>query len=210
MSCPVGFDAGLFGSCHMRCPDDFKYIYESGGVGVPSEKCVYRMNNDFFVGLTPLPAPVGGTPEEPQTFQDERKRFADELAILRVRIDEFDKKQKSMDELVNQKNRYVNEYAQIQSEYAAYSSVASANHALKETSDDLKPFRPPTAPSSDIEKERKAIQYELRRNFLVVQVALFVVVLCLLTYIFVPMNYAHYIAFLLVCVGIAVGIFLRK
>jgi hypothetical protein len=210
VSCPVGFEPGLFGSCHMRCPDDFKYVYESGGVGVPVEKCVSRLNNDFVIGLTPLPAPVNATPEEPEAFKDERKRFLDELAMVRMRIDEFHAKEKDLEELVDQKRRYVNEYGKIESEFAAYTNVAAANEKIKEVSDTLKPFRPPTAPSSDIEKERRAIQYELRRNFLVIQLALFIVVLCLLVYLFVSIKYAHYIAFLLVCVGIALGIFLRK
>lgn len=210
VSCPVGFEPGLFGSCHMRCPNDFKYVYEQGGVGVPNEKCVYRLNNDFVIGLTPLAAPISGTPEDPPAYEEERKRFLDELAMVRMRIDEFHAKEKSLEELVAQKNRYVSEYGKIETEYAAYTNVTRVNQAIKETGDILTPFRPPTAPSSDLEKERRAIQYELRRNFLVIQVALFVVVLCLLTYLFVPLSYAHYISFLLVCVGIAVGIFLEK
>ena len=81
---------------------------------------------------------------------------------------------------------------------------------LQELNQSLKPFRPPTAPASDIQIERKYILESSAPNFLVIQVALAVIVLALLAYVLLPASIAHSIALLLFAVGIAVGIFLKK
>jgi uncharacterized protein YqhQ len=74
----------------------------------------------------------------------------------------------------------------------------------------LKPFRPPTAPASDIEKERKAILKQSSVSLVVVQVALFSLVLSLIVYIFVPSSTAHLLVFLILSVAIALVFFLKK
>jgi hypothetical protein len=74
----------------------------------------------------------------------------------------------------------------------------------------LKPFRPPTAPDSDIEKERKAILKETSVSLVVAQVALFSLVLSLIIYIFIPSSYAHLLVFLILSVAIALVFFLKK
>lgn len=98
----------------------------------------------------------------------------------------------------------VEDHSQIRSQTAEFKPI------LQDVNQSLKPFRPPTAPASDIAMERKAIVESSAPNFLVVQVALAVLVLALLGYIVLPANLAHPIAFLLFSVGIAVGIFLKK
>ncbi len=98
----------------------------------------------------------------------------------------------------------VQDHEQIQSTYAEY------RESIKEVSDSLKPFRPPTAPASDIQIERKYILETSTPKFLVVQIALAILVLVLLAYVLLPASAAHPIAMLLLAVGIAVGIFLRK
>lgn len=100
----------------------------------------------------------------------------------------------------------VAEYNRIQSEYAVY----TAGNELGKTVEELKPLRPPTAPSSDIEKERKAILTLQGNSLLFIQIVLFLVILSMLTYLFVPVTYSNFIVFLLLCVGVALGFFLRK
>jgi hypothetical protein len=80
---------------------------------------------------------------------------------------------------------------------------------LTDVNQSLKPFRPPTAPASDMERERKAIQTG-RPSFLYIQLALFILLAVLVSYLALPMSTAHGLSFLLLCVGIAVGFFLRK
>lgn len=76
--------------------------------------------------------------------------------------------------------------------------------------DSLRPFRPPTAPASDLEKERKEITDIAKQNMFYVQVALFLVVLAMLSFFVFPLDTANLIAFALLCVGIAMGFFLRR
>lgn len=88
--------------------------------------------------------------------------------------------------------------------------ISASKTVIQQVIDSLKPFRPPTAPSSDIEKERKEITELAKRNLFFVQAALFLVVLAMLTYLMFPLETANLIAFALLCVGIAMGFFLRR
>jgi len=90
---------------------------------------------------------------------------------------------------------------------ANYSSAAKE---LEDVKDSLKPFRPPTAPSSDLEKERKAILAISQKDMFFIQIALFLAVLSLLGYIVLPTEYAHGFALLFLTVAISFGFFLRK
>jgi hypothetical protein len=98
----------------------------------------------------------------------------------------------------------------IQSDYAQFTGEAAAARDIKATADTLKPLRPPTAPANDIEAEKRAIVFGDNPTLLLLQVSLFLVFLSLLTYLLVPVDYAHPIVFLLLCGGIAIGIFLVK
>lgn len=103
----------------------------------------------------------------------------------------------------------VSSYGQIRSEYATYSDRGVAN-ALRETSQSLKPLRAKTAPAEDLEEERRKISMDARQSLVLVQLALFLVFLSLLSYVILPMNWANGISFLLLCVGIGSGFFLRR
>lgn len=81
---------------------------------------------------------------------------------------------------------------------------------MQEVTQSLKPFRPPTAPSSDLEKERREITDIAKRNLFFVQVALFLVVVSMLSYIVFPLDTANLLVFGLLSVGIAIGFFLRR
>lgn len=81
---------------------------------------------------------------------------------------------------------------------------------MQEAVQELKPLRPPTAPASDIAIARKDILESSAPNFLLIQVELAIVILCLLAYVFLPLDYAPGVAVLLLSVGVAVGIFLWK
>lgn len=90
------------------------------------------------------------------------------------------------------------------------STAAQAAREIREVTNSLKPFRPPTAPSSDLEKERKEITNIATRNLYFIQVALFLVILSMLSYFMFSLDTANLIAFGLLCVGIALGFFLRR
>jgi hypothetical protein len=103
------------------------------------------------------------------------------------------------------------EYSKIQSEYSTYSPQADIGNEYKKAAEKLKTLRSKTAPAEDIQKLRKDIlEPTTGPPVLFIQVALFLVFLSLLAYLILPIGYAHGIVFLLLCVGIALGIFLRK
>ena len=207
LSCPSGFEPGILLTCHVACPPDFKYVQEPGTViGPPTEKCVYRSNNSLSVRLNPLPQLNTGD-SVPTSFTEEHDRVLAETENIKGVAASQDKKSKELDA-----NRYgyEKEYTQIQSEYAAWKDSQSAQEKLREVKNSLKPFRPPTAPSSDLEKERKEITDLAKRNMFFIQAALFLVVLAMLSYFMFSLDTANLIAFALLCVGIAMGFFLRR
>lgn len=81
---------------------------------------------------------------------------------------------------------------------------------IRQVTNSLDPLRPPTAPASDIAQVKKEIVSIRSPNLLVIQIALVILLLCLIVYLFFPINYAHPIVILLSSVGLAVGIFLKK
>lgn len=93
--------------------------------------------------------------------------------------------------------------------YPTNTTDPTIGNEIKKVKDSLKPFRPPTVPSSDLEKERKVITIVARRNMYFLQIVLFIVVLVLLSYVILPLQYANPIAFLLLCSGVALGFFLK-
>lgn len=191
MSCPDGFEQGVMFTCLAKCPGQFKNV---------AEECKHVTKNRSFP-LNQLPMLQPGAPL-PSSFEHEFKRVQEEAAKVQAEMD-------ATDALLKEKDEHVQEYSKIQSQYTSFKESTSAARELREVKDSLKPFRPPTAPSSDLEKERKAITDDARRNLYFLQTALFLVVVVMLTYVILPMNYANPIAFLLLCVGVALGFFLK-
>lgn len=97
----------------------------------------------------------------------------------------------------------VDAYSEVQSQAANF-------RAIREVNESLKPMRPPTAPASDIAMSRKAILASSAPNILLLQILLGILVLCLVGYAMLPLNVAHGVAVILLAVGIALGIFLKK
>lgn len=195
-------------------------------------------DNTVRVKLTPLQAPPPPPPEpDPSESQSpesvaERARAQAEYAASRVEVDaayaaertrvdteiaslaqEVSRKQPVQDALLDaraQMGANVNAYTKIRTELAQYESFDNPPASVKDLVDELKPLRPPTAPASDIAIERKAILESSAPSFLLIQVQLAIVILCLLVYAFLPMTIAPGLSVLLLSVGVAVGIFLWK
>lgn len=195
--CPAGFENDMLLTCRKTCPSDFKFEKQSGTSG----ECIYKQDNQFRVSTVPLPLPPQN--QIPQSYRDETERFDKEIANIRIKIQE---QGNLLQKAQQDRTKYVQEFESIQSQAAMF----RAGEAIRSVSDSLKPMRPPTAPSSDIEKERKAIVSVVQQNLLLIQISLFVILVCLITYMFVPAPYSHNIAFLLLSVNIAIGFFLWK
>jgi len=210
MQCPAGFELGVYGTCVASCPPEFKFLREwGGGADGFKEQCVHVLRNNKAIRLAPLPPPMAGEPTPPM-FAQERERVANEAVRIRAEVEQDVAKTRFRKDASDVKQKHVNEFSKIQSDYATYKSVSAAAKDIQQTKASLRMMRPPTAPSSDLEKERREISDIAKRNLFFVQVALVLVVVALLGYLVLPIEYAHMIGFLLLCVGISVGFFLRR
>jgi hypothetical protein len=208
LSCPQDFDRGLMMTCQSRCPADFKYSL-SGTTSNPGGQCIALQDNTVVIDLPSLPT-ADLSRREPPAFAAERTRFTAEVAKARGRVATNAETRTQLGLLNTQRTAQAADYSRIQIEYAGVASSADTTKAIRDASTSLKPFRPPTAPGSDIEKERQAILTLTNQHLLVAQIALFTVVLVLLTYAIVPAAYTHLVALLLIACGVAAAFFLRK
>jgi hypothetical protein len=173
------------------------------------EKCVYATNNQYSFALRNLPMlqqgqkPSSEYAAELARVDQEQKRVLEQI-LTNAPTDEKLATYKDL------RRETVQKHSTLQSQYASYFAAKEAGDAIAAVTETIKPMRPPTAPAEDINKERSAILRGSSPNFLLFQIALVILLMCLLVYVFVPVEYAHGIVFLLLSVGIAVGIFLTK
>lgn len=207
-SCPAGFEQKSFFSCSAVCPAEFKKLR-----GELEDQCVHITRNVRRFALRNLPRQRridGETPTEPPLYERERIRVRNQAAEVRRQVEEDIERRRELNAASDSRNNRVQQFSKIQSESAVYTSMKGAAQEVRGITDSLRRFRPPTAPSSDLEIERKAITDVTKRNLYFVQIALACVILALVGYLILPIGYAHGIAFLILCVAIAVGFFLRK
>jgi hypothetical protein len=82
--------------------------------------------------------------------------------------------------------------------------------AYAETIEVLKPLRPPTQPVADIESARLDISKLEAINLRIVQICLLFVLVALLEYFILPSSIVHGVAFVTLCVGFALAIYLSN
>lgn len=201
MSCPTGYQDGIGDACVFACPPDFKYIQEGS-----TQKCTYITDNSksFIVNSLPKPTAEGSLPS---AYGVESARVAAELLAIRSRIEAEKDVTRTLENAQSQGDAWNSQYGAIQSDFALYESDAEK---VRDIADSLKPHRPKTAPQEDLEKERRAITEALQKNFLPIQISLFIVFVVMFVYVTLPVDYAHLIAFVLLFSGVMIGIFLRK
>lgn len=209
LSCPAGFEEGGFLSCRSTCPPEFKHVQEGGGAaGPPVLKCVsVRRNNRFFT-LTAL-RPADRDQPLSVEYETEVDRVKTEAARVLAEVDADIQETRLLNDASDSRSKQVRDYSKIESDYAVFTEQRKVTDEIEKTKESLKPLRPPTAPASDMEKERREITDIARRNLFFIQVALFLVVLAMLCYLILPQDSANLIAFALLSVGIAMGFFLK-
>lgn len=190
MSCPTDFERTVRGRCVLKCDATYKSLRE-GDV----YKCVSDTDNTISVSLREIS--IGALPEE---FQREKERVRQKFQeVLQAAL--WTAQREGVENVAN--------YSKFQGEYAAVKSLRESKDTLNEVNESLKPFRPGTSPESDINIERRRIIDSSAPTMLLLQVALVLVFLCILAYALIP-SYAGLLSFLLLSVGVALGIFLRK
>jgi hypothetical protein len=209
-SCPQDFEKGIGFFCRHTCPPKFKYAQEGGQTGPPEEYCVYMHNNEYKIKLTGLLPPHQKM--ESSQYMDERNRVRAEYRTLGEKIATEQPVYDTIQDIRGDMAAHANAYSQIKTEYAKYAEPFENQkpESLKDLVQTLKPLRAPTAPASDLSIVRKGILESSSPNFLLIQVELAILILCLLAYSFLPLQYAQGAAVVILSVGVAVGIFLWK
>ena len=182
MSCPTGFSSEGT-NCTYNCPKGFKKTTQND-----KTSCVYETNNAYYVDLVKIP-----NSSPPNTFTNEENRV-----------------EKNIFDILKKIKTDIDTKKEIEGQYLGNKEYSPVENAYTEAIAKLTPFRPHTAPSSDLEKERRAIEKDSAIDLLVIQIVLFGIVISLVIYLIVPMEYAHTIVFFVLVVTIAVGIFLKK
>lgn len=97
------------------------------------------------------------------------------------------------------------DYETIKSQYAGYAAESDASTRIKEVAESLK-TRPHVQPVP-IDEIRSTI-LKKQPTMAVIQAVLFSILLAMVEFLVVPTPYASYLAFLTLCVGASVGIYL--
>ena len=165
----------------MVCPPRFKYLNVVGS----GEKCVYKTDNQYTIHLQEFP-----TNSNPSTFASEKARFEHDLTIVMAQL----------------------ESTQTPEPVQAHESTSSQSELLDQvdkTIAALKPKRPPTQPHEDVSvAANQVIKDQTSTDLLVIQVALFTLLLCIFAFLFLSAESAQYVVVLLLSAGIALGYYL--
>ena len=192
MSCPSGFDVGVSNTCRVTCPTDYKYISDQG-----VEKCVSGEDNRYFVRLQTVAQGA-----DRSVFTAEQSRFLTEFIVVT--------KQVQKDQYAAERLAAESSDTDVQAHYQRIQSSAGLTNAYTEAIATLKPLRPPTQPNIDIMNERLSIKEMSAQDIRVLQVCLFFVVICLLEYMLFSAETVHGIAFITMCVGLSLAIYLSN
>lgn len=188
MSCPADFDQHNV-SCIARCPAGFKYAQSTGSPR--QDQCVLFTDNSKTFSLNSLP-----TSSELSTFETERTRVSAAAAAIQ-----------SMAPYEDNAKSVVDQVSQIKSQYAGFQAETDSGAHIKEVSDSIQRARPVVAPI-DIDTVRQQILNP--SNMDVIQTALFTILLAFVVLLVLPFDYAQGPVLLVLCVGMAAGIYLSN
>lgn len=88
--------------------------------------------------------------------------------------------------------------------------VNQSSRLIEQTTEKLKARRPPVQPVSEIAEEQQRIQRIVQKNALFIQIVLFLVVLCGVAYLLLPLQTANYAALAILGVAVIYRIFFVK
>lgn len=193
-SCPSGFEPGPGTTCHVVCPAAFRYTQEYGG-----ETCVLIADPTKRVSLNALP--FNATEAQSQA---ERTRVQD--AIRGIESDLTTRR--DLLAAQSEPTQWVQAHDRLEQRYASYTGLSTA---MGKTIQRLQAARRPMNPAEDLSTERRWLlngDYEAP-DAKFFQIALILIVLSIGSYFVAPTPIAHIITTGLLCVGAAVGFFLK-
>jgi hypothetical protein len=200
--CPTGFEGDFLG-CRAECPREFKFVED----GLFDKRCVLIENNKYSFPVERLPMYTTTTQDR---YSQETDHVANEAARVRSEFAQDEEARKNREKLQREEELQGAQYSKLQTEFTAYKSVQDAANEVKEITKSLNATRPAVAPGDEADKEHRTIMGIVSQRLLLLQAVLALVVVSLIGYFVLPLNAAHSLTFLLACVGIAIGIFLKE
>jgi hypothetical protein len=159
------------------------------------DKCVSGKDNRYSVKLQAVAQGADNS-----VFTAEQSRFLTDFIVVTKQVQ---KDKDAADRLAAESSDN-----DVQANHGRIQSSAGLTNAYTEAIDTLKPFRPPTQPKVDIMNERLSIKEISAKDIRILQICLFFVVICLLEYTLFSAESAHGIAFITMCVGLSLAIYL--
>lgn len=209
-TCPRDYDrVGV--QCRKTCPQDFKYVQTTEG-GRTEERCVYMQDNRYSVKLYTLPGiPARNPPGYLQgMYRNAEREFQREFIRVAMMAARENADRDAVTNLNKSREQQGVDYRRARSEFASYRTAEDVMNKMKSVNNSLQPLRPPTVTSDSAMERRKLMLETSAPNMLLFQISLVILLLCLLSYVFLTPPASYYLSFLLLTVGIALGIFLRK
>jgi hypothetical protein len=200
--CPAKFERDLLG-CRAECPRDFKFVED----GLFDKRCVLIEDNQYSFPIERLPV---YTPATQDRYDQETTHVANEAANVRAQFARDEEARRDRRKIEREQELQGAQYSKLQTEFTAYKSVQDAANEVKEVTKSLNATRPAVAPGDEADKEHRTIMGIVSQRLLLLQAVLALVVVALIGYFVLPLNAAHALTFLLACVGIAIGIFLKE
>lgn len=189
MSCPAGFDVGVSNTCHITCPAGYAYTQDSTG-----QRCVSAADSKYFVPLQDVPRAATTT-----AFANEQARFLSAFITLTRKVQTDQAAALQLKEA---------ETDDVSPRHDAIRSTHGVAGAYTETIEALRPLRPPTQPATDIETMRLSTLQLANQSARPIQLCLFFIILTIIEYLILPSSVVHGAAFLTLCVGLSLAIYL--
>ena len=195
--CPPDFDR-YYQACHAKCPPGFKFNQTTNNKGWVVQQCVLFNDNSKTIQLENISlwAGFGGAPQDPAVYEAERKRIASEAA-----------KFTSTDPYEDDMKHFERASDKIASQYAGFQAISDAGRQIRATTKNIREPRPPVQPN-EIRSDTSSIINPPK--MLVIQTALFTILLGMVELLVIPAAYVQGVLFLTLCVGAAAGIYLSN
>lgn len=190
--CPDGSDS-IGVAANLKCASGYKIVPPRDKVVCPSDQTLFPAKNGTF--CAPNSVTYKANPD--------KNCKGDDVNVFGVCIPKVNPTSTTTSTATT------TQAAAAFSSYESQSANVAIDDKYKQELDAIKPLRPPVAPAQDIQKVKKQI-LDPQPSMLFLQIALFLVFLSLLGYIVLSPTYAHMVAFVLLCIGVSLGFFLKK
>ena len=202
LTCPSGFasSAGTPGYCYIQCATGY----------TPAGETMCQHNTETSIRYIRSGANPGNLSQEQSAREVNTSRPQEANArvdTLRARREAQAARTAEKQGALNAVGPATDAKALVQSQQAQFNQSA---RLVQDTTNRLRARRPPVQPDSEIAMEQQKIQRIVQKNAMFIQIVLFLVVLCSVAYMLMPLQTANYTALAILSVAVLYRIFFVK